>query len=47
MNGSFAPAGLSTADLLAAYLPLAYALAAVAGLAAAWWLARYLERRGR
>jgi hypothetical protein len=47
MNGSIAPAGLSTWDLLAAYLPLAYALAAVAGLAAAFWLARSWLRRGR
>jgi hypothetical protein len=34
MNGATAPAGLSSWDLLAAYLPLAYALAAVAGLTA-------------
>jgi hypothetical protein len=47
MNGATAPAGISTADLLAAYLPLAYALAVAAGLATAWWLARYWERRGR
>jgi hypothetical protein len=47
MNGSIAPAGLSSWDLLAAYLPLAYALAAAAGLAVAWWLARYWTRRGR
>jgi hypothetical protein len=47
MNGSIAPAGLSSWDLLAAYLPLACALAAVAGLAAAFWLARSRPRRRR
>jgi hypothetical protein len=47
VNGSIAPAGISTWDLLAAYLPLAYALAAAVGLAAAFWLARSWPRRGR
>jgi hypothetical protein len=47
MNGATAPAGLSSWDLLTAYLPLAFALAAAAGLAAAFWLARSWLRRRR